>query len=182
MHVSLEEGITVTRISAALLLCGALLTEITQPAVAQQVDPFNPLGHFIYPAEDQTTDQQQKDKMECYNWASQQSNFDPYAAYQRTSQAQAAANAAAQPQGDVLRGAARGAIGGLIIGEIAGDAGEGAAIGAVSGGLIGGMKRRNRQRSAENQAQQEQAQAEAMLQRWDSAYSVCLEGRKYTVG
>ncbi len=44
------------------------------------------------------------------------------------------------------------------------------------------MERRNRQRSAENQAQQEQAQAEAMLQRWDSAYKVCLEGRKYTVG
>ena len=171
-----------TRISRALLLGGVLLTGIAQPATAQQVDPFNPLGHFIYPAEDQTTEQQQTDKMECYNWASQQSQFDPYAAYQRTSQAQAQANAAGQPQGDVLRGAARGAVGGVIIGAIAGDAGEGAAIGAASGGLIGGMKRRNRRRSAESNAQQEQVQAEEMLQRWDSAYKVCLEGRKYTVG
>ena len=182
MRARLEEEITVTRISTALLLGGVLFAGIAQPVHAQQVDPFNPLGHFIYPAEDQTTEQQQTDKMECYNWASQQSQFDPYEAYQRTSQAQADADAAGQRQGEVLRGAAGGAIGGLIIGEIAGDAGEGAAIGAVAGGLIGGMKRRNRQRSAENSAQQEQEQAAAMLQRWDSAYKVCLEGRKYTVG
>ncbi len=171
----------VKKVAVALLLDGVLLAGTAQLAAAQQVDPFNPLGHFIYPGEDQTPDQLQKDKGECYNWASQQTGFDPYAAYQRTSQAQQQANAAGQPQGDVLRGAARGAVGGLIIGAIAGNAGKGAAIGAASGGLMGGMKRRDRQRSADNRAQQEQAQADAMLQRWDQANMACLEGRNYTV-
>lgn len=169
-------------VAAALLLGGALLAGTAQPAVAQQIDPLNPLGHFIYAGEDQTPEQLQKDKGECYNWASQQTQFDPYSASQMTNQAQQRANAAGKPQGDVVGGAARGAIGGLIIGAIAGDAGKGAAIGAASGGLMGGMKRGKRQRRAEKEAREAQAQSEAMLRRWDKAYLACLAGRKYTVG
>jgi hypothetical protein len=172
----------VTSRAIASLVGAALLAGTAQTAAAQQVDPFNPLGHFIYPGEDQTPEQLEKDKSECYAWASQQNQFDPYAAYQKAAGAQQQAAAAGQPQGDVIGGAARGAIGGLIIGEIAGDAGEGAAIGAVAGGLIGGMKKRGRKRAAEDEAEQAQAEAEAMLQAWDRAYMACMQGRKYTVG
>jgi outer membrane lipoprotein SlyB len=172
----------VTSGTAALLVSVALLAGIAEPAAAQQVDPFNPLGHFIYPAADQTAEQAEKDKSACYAWASEQNQFDPYAAYQKSAAAQQQAAAAGQPQGDIIGGAARGAIGGLIIGEIAGDAGEGAAIGAVAGGLMGSMKRRSRRNSAEAEAAQAQAEAEAMLQSWDRAYMACLQGRKYTVG
>jgi hypothetical protein len=172
----------VNEVAARLLLGGVLLAGMAQPAAAQQVDPFNPLGHFIYPAEDQSTDQQQKDKMECYNWASQANGFDPYAAYQKSAAGQQQAAAAGQAQGDVIGGAAKGAVGGVIIGAIAGDAGQGAAIGAVAGGLMGGMKKRSRKKAAEAEAAQAQAEAEAMLQNWDRAYMACLQGRKYTVG
>ncbi len=169
---------------AALLFVfsAAWLVGTVQPAVAQQVDPFNPLGHFIYPGEEQTPEQMEKDKSECYAWATEQNQFDPYAAYQKAASAQQQSAAAGQPQGDIIGGAAKGAIGGLIIGEIAGDAGKGAAIGAAAGGLMGGMKKRSRKKAAEAEAAQAQAEAEAMLQNWDRAYMACLQGRKYTVG
>lgn len=169
--------------TAVVVLVGAAwFVGIVQPAAAQQVDPFNPLGHFIYPGEGQTPEQLEKDKRECYAWSSEQNQFDPYAAYQKAAAAQQQAAAAGQPQGDVMAGATRGAIGGLIIGQIAGDAGQGAAIGAVAGGLMGNRRRRSRQQSAEAEAAQAQAEAEAMLANWDRAYMACLQGRKYTVG
>ena len=70
--------------AAALLVGAGLLAGTPQTAVAQQVDPFNPLGHFIYPGEDQTAEQAEKDKSECYAWASEANGFDPYAAYQKS--------------------------------------------------------------------------------------------------
>ena len=149
---------------------------------AEGVDPTNPLGRFVYPAGGQSPEQQQADQQECYDWASQQTGFNPYEAYQQALAAQQQAAQAGQPQGDVVRGVAAGAITGLIIGEITGDASEGAAIGAASGALLGGMKRRSRRRSAEQEAQQQQAQAEALLNSWDQAYMVCLQGKDYTVG
>ena len=32
---------------------------------------------FVYPKNDQSMEQQQKDKFECYNWAKGQTGFDP---------------------------------------------------------------------------------------------------------
>ncbi len=169
----------------ALVSCAVALMCQAVPLSGQQqagVDPTNPLGHFIYPANDQSQQQQQADQSECYTWASEQTGFNPYQAYQQALAAQQQANQAGQRQGDVVRGAAGGAVGGLIIGAIAGDAGKGAAIGAASGGLIGGMKRRSRRRNAEQEAEQQQQQAQAMLNSWDQAFSVCLQGKGYTVG
>ena len=34
---------------------------------------------FIYPANGQSTEQQDKDKFECYNWARNDTGFDPMA-------------------------------------------------------------------------------------------------------
>ena len=167
-----------------VLSCAVVLSVLATPldGQAQGVDPTNPLGVYIYPAGGQSPQQQQADQSECYNWASQQSQFSPYEAYQQALAAQQQADQAGQRQGEVLRGAAGGAIGGLIIGEIAGDAGQGAAIGAVSGALLGGMKRRKGRRSAEQEAEQQQQQAQAMLNSWNQAFSVCLQGKNYTVG
>ena len=169
-----------TRNWAGLALAAALF--VPADHLSGQVDPTNPLGHFIYPAANQSPQQQQSDQQGCYNWASQQTGFSPYDAYQQALAAQQQADAAGQRQGEVLRGAAAGTATGLIIGAITGDAGKGAAIGAASGGLLGGMKRRSRQRDAQNTAEQQQQQAQAQLNSWDQAYVVCLQGRNYTVG
>jgi hypothetical protein len=165
----------------ALYAVLAILVSAGSVRAQQQVDPTNPLGRIIYPAGDQTAEQQQTDQLQCYSWASERTGLDPFAAYQQALQAQSQAAAAGQPQGEMVRGAAGGAAMGAIIGAIAGDAGTGAAIGAASGGLMGGMRRANRRGRTQQQAEQSTADAQAQLERWDQAFAACLEGRGYTV-
>ncbi len=154
-------------------------TEIAFAQGAQQYPPnWQPV---IYPTKGQNSQQQEKDKFECYNWAKQNSGFDPMAPIQAT----APPPQKEAPVGGVGRGAARGAAVGVTAGAIAGDAGKGAAIGAASGALVGGMRRRDqvqRETAAQEQyVNQQQAQYDQKRQGYNRAYSACLEGRGYTV-
>lgn len=136
---------------------------------------------FIYPTKDQSQEQQEKDKFECYQWAKKSTGFDPMEAPRAT----APPPAKEEPKGGVAKGAVRGGLIGLAAGAIADDAGKGAAIGAASGSLIGGMRRRDQKRSeaqAEEQWAQEQAGQYAQKRNeYNRAYAACLEGRGYTV-
>lgn len=136
---------------------------------------------IIYPAQDQSQEQQDKDKFECYSWAKGQSGFDPMAPARTTDLPQPSQ----EPQGDVVRGAGRGAAMGAVGGAIVGDAGTGAAVGAATGALSGVFRRRDRARhqrqSAERQAEQQAAAEAKNLEGYNRAYSACLEGRGYTV-
>jgi len=136
---------------------------------------------FIYPTKGQSQDQMEKDKFDCYQWAKQNTGFDPMAQPKTT---EPAPKGQAQ-EGGVLKGAARGALVGVTVGAIAGDAGKGAAIGAAGGGLMGGMKRRD-QRKQQEQAQQQWEQEQAAIYQksrdeYNRAYGACLEGKGYTV-
>ena len=116
-------------------------------AFAQTAVPSS--NPFIYPSKGQTAQQEQKDKNECYGWASQQTGFDPAqeledqqaAAARARQQSQQAQQTAVQQvestQGQGVGGAAGGAAGGALIGAIAGNAGKGAAIGSAVGLLAG---------------------------------------------
>lgn len=127
---------------------------------------------IIYPAGDQSPEQQQKDQGECQVWATQNTGIDPAAL------AAAPPPASSSGGGERVRGAARGALGGAAIGAIAGDAGEGAAIGAVVGTMAGG--RRSRQNQAAQQ-QSSQAQTQQQLDTWYRAVGACMTARNYTV-
>jgi len=133
---------------------------------------------FIYPNKGQSKKQQD---YECYDWAKQQTGFDPMA--QPTATAPPPAQEA--KQGGVVRGAARGALVGVAVGAIAGDAGKGAAIGAAGGGLFGGMRRRDQQRrevvAQEQWANQQAATYEQNRSKYNRAFSSCMEGCGYTV-
>jgi hypothetical protein len=131
---------------------------------------------MIYPKNAQSADQQEKDKFECYSWAKNESGFDPMAppmATEAPPQQQA-------PRGGVVRGAARGAAVGAIIGD-SDDAKKGAAAGAA----VGGMRRRDQKRKeAQEQQQWEQEQQRIYAEkrdRYNRAYSVCLEAHDYIV-
>lgn len=136
---------------------------------------------FIYPNKGQDEEQMEKDKFACFQWAKQQTGFDPMA----VPTASAPPPQQEAPKGGVGRGALRGGAVGVAAGAIAGDAGKGAAIGAASGALIGGMRRRDQQRQ-QQQAQQDWAQQQANeyhqnRDNYNRAYGACLEGRGYTV-
>ena len=133
---------------------------------------------FIYPNKGQDSATLEKDKYECYQWAKQQTGFDPT----RTAESYSQQNYGNKRQGEVARGAARGALAGAVIGEIANDdAGKGAAIGAVGGGLAGGKRRRDRIAQNQHSQQQYKKAGEQNRAEYNRANAACLEARGYTV-
>lgn len=130
---------------------------------------------IVYPAKGQSTQQQEKDKYECYQWGKQQTGFDPM------QESHATSPPPSQPESSLFRGAARGALAGAAIGAIAGDAGKGAAIGAASGGMVGGMRRRNQVARQQQGAESQAAHNQAQRHNYERAYGACLQGRGYTV-
>ena len=94
---------------------------------------------IVYPAKNQTPQQQQKDEGECAAWAKQNTGIDPVVLASTPAPTTAPPPAPAQTQpagasGTRVRGAARGAAAGAVVGEIANDdASEGAAVGAAAG-------------------------------------------------
>jgi hypothetical protein len=153
------------------LLAGMLLT---LPLAAQDF--------FIYPNNGQSAAQQEQDEFACFQWARDQSGFDPMARPQASTPPPQTKEPTASAGRGIIGGAASGAI---IGGATGGDVGESAAIGAVVGGLFGNA-RRNRQQEANRQQQDQWASQEAsryQQQRntYNRAFVACMQGRGYTV-
>ncbi|OEU59242.1 MAG: hypothetical protein BA870_01745 [Desulfuromonadales bacterium C00003094] len=129
---------------------------------------------IVYPSKGQGAEQVEKDKYDCYQWARQQTGFDPM-------QVPVAKTAPPQQKGGALRGAAGGALLGVAVGAIAGDAGKGAAIGAASGGLVGGARRHESSKEQEQWAKQESAGYQQQRGQYNRAWGACMEGCGYTV-
>jgi hypothetical protein len=139
---------------------------------------------IIYPAKDQTKEQQAADEAACTQWAEAQTGLTLGAPKANTDSAAAATGerVSEATQGAAVAGAARGAAGGAIIGAIAGDAGTGAAIGAAAGAMGGRRARKAATAQAEQAgAQQAQAQQQQQLDTFKKAAGACLEGRGYSV-
>ena len=132
---------------------------------------------YVYPAKGQSKQQQKKDEFECYQWAVEQSGIDPLNLPKVE-----AAPVQSGPTGGAVKGAAKGAAAGAAIGAITGDAGTGAAVGAAAGAMAG--RRAGKQAQAQ-QNQQSQANAaateQALKDSYVKAFSVCIEGKGYTI-
>jgi hypothetical protein len=132
---------------------------------------------YVFPAKNQSQQKQKEDEFECYKWAMEQSGIDPLDLPKVE-----AAPVQSGPTGGAVKGAAKGAAAGAAIGAVAGDAGTGAAVGATAGAMAG------RKAGKQSQAQQNQeAQANAagtekeMKDNYMKAFSVCIEGKGYTI-
>ena len=142
----------------------------------------NPGNHVIFPAQGQTPEQQEQDQLAAYNWATQQTGWDPYqAAGQQVQAAETAEAASDATRGAAVGGAARGALVGVAVGAIAGDAGEGAAIGATAGGMGAGMRGRQMRKKLEAGTQASEADYQAKFADWDKHFMAAMEGKGYTV-
>ena len=141
---------------------------------------------FFYPQRGQSTEQQDRDRYECYVWAKQQTGFDPSnpsVAPQRRVQV-----VPARPIGqDTAVGATAGAVLGAMVSRPR-DALGGAVIGAVVGGTAGAVSDSSRQAQAERiqsgydqQSAAEAARQDRQVVQYRRAMSACLEGRGYTV-
>ena len=142
----------------------------------------NPTQKVLYADAGQDEQQQMSDQLECYRWATEQTGWDPYEAYDvLVEKGYAADQTAAEAEGGLVKGAARGAAAGVIIGAIAGDAGKGAAIGAAAGGMAGGRRSRRAQQEADSQTQQAIDEFNRNLEKWDRNYAACMTGKDYVV-
>jgi hypothetical protein len=141
---------------------------------------------YFYPKAGQTNEQQSRDHYECYNWAVNQTGFDPAQSSLPTDQ-RVRVVPMPPPGYDTATLAIAGAVLGALIGGPRHAAG-GALIGAAGGAIAGAASDSARQESV---LQQEEAYAErdrARYARSDArvlgfrrAMSACLEGRGYSV-
>lgn len=181
-------------------LAGAICALIALPSFGQTTATAQPnpsslassMGFMVYPSKGQDAGTQAKDEAECYNWAKQQSGYDP-ANPPPTATVAAVPAPPPPPAGSRVRGAARGAAAGAVVGEIANnDADEGARYGAAAGAVVAGSRNRQARRANEAQAkaatEQAQAQADqanaakaAGLEKFKSGMNMCLTQRGYAV-
>ena len=179
---------TVNRIFITVILLGLGHTVYSQaPVPTTQVLPdtskmtYNQISQemklYVFPSKGQTQQQQKIDEFECYKWAIEQSGIDPL-----NPPKVEAAPVQTGPTGGAVKGAAGGAVAGAAIGAIAGDAGKGAAIGATAGAMRGVRKGKEAQAQQNQQAQANAAAADqAKKDSFQKAFSVCMEGKGYTI-
>lgn len=140
---------------------------------------------YVYPAGGQDDATLERDRYECYVWATAEAGFDP-----ARDKAVEPAKLVRVPVGDNPNEGAttKGTLVGTIAGVAIGDSHEGAALGAVLGTLTGAVIENEGEKRARREAR---AEAEAILAENEAlaaghadyrrAFTACLEGRGYVV-
>ena len=175
-----------------LLLLLVISLAACYPATYREVPSAGPSPRvpitqvYFYPKQGQTTEQQSRDHYECYNWAMQQTGFDPSQS-SIPSERRVKVVPMPPPGHDITALAIAGAVlGALIAGPR--HAGAGALIGAGSGVFAGAASDASRQQYARqmeeaytNRDQALDARYEGQARDFRRAMSACLEGRGYSV-
>ena len=160
-----------------VLLTLVIIVFASNTSQAQDGGISKSLGLYVFPSNNQDKATQEADEMDCFNWAKEQSGYDPINPTKYVGE-----EVDTSLDGSAVKGAARGAAAGAAIGAIAGDTGEGAAIGAVVGGLRGRRAKKmseHQQKQANNNAAE--AASNAAAADYNKAFSACMEGKGYTV-
>ncbi|MFT5700148.1 MAG: succinate dehydrogenase/fumarate reductase flavoprotein subunit [Desulforhopalus sp.] len=164
--------------------CAAPITTITSTTTDEQSLPSTTV--YFYPSADQSQEEQERDRYECYLWAVDQSGFDP--AQEQLAPHQRITVVPTTPPGtDVAVGAATGAvIGSILAGPHSGP--EGLVFGVITGMIFGAASEVGKQNQRDQiQEQYDDAdkirynRLEKQANSYRRAMSACLEGRDYTV-
>lgn len=192
MHASPQVPRFSTRLVLIPALLGALLSGCVvapahRPVYAAEgrrapPPPVAEAPMYFYPERGQPDQIQDRDRYECYRWASQQTATDPGMTPVRQVRGP-------QPMPPVRDGAdvVAGAVTGAALGAAVSSprhAGENAVIGAIFGTVLGAIAQESRAQAIENaQARQQQAAAAARVptDNFRRAMSACMQGRGYRV-
>ena len=176
---------------AVTIAAAAMVVQAQTSAPTGQKTLAATMNVYVFPAEGQAPDQQNKDEAECYNWAVGNTGTDPFdlqkqAQQQQQQQQQAEQQAKQTGQGAGARGAVGGAAAGALVGEIVSDdAGKGAAYGAAAGLIAGRRRGRQAQQQAtesvQKQGEQQQQATAQQMENFKKAFAVCLEAKDYMV-
>lgn len=163
---------------AAAVLTACASTPPTRPAAAPAA-PVNPTRVYFYPLQGQSEAQQDRDRYDCYTWASRQTGFDPSRRI-APREARAAVVPARDPNTDIAVAGAAGAVVGAIAAP-RGDTGKGALIGGVAGAMLGAVAANAEAKSAPAARPAVGGRYEREAAEYRRAMSACLEGRGYSV-
>jgi outer membrane lipoprotein SlyB len=157
---------------------------VTQPAHDQNITAITQV--YFYPTQGQSTKQQSRDHYACYNWAVDQTGFDPSVSSIVPEQRVRVVPMPPPGHDTIAMSIAGAVLGALIAGPR--HAGGGALIGAASGAMLGASSDISRQESARqmeeaynNRDQARDFHKEKKALAFRRAMSACLEGRGYTV-
>ena len=178
---------------SAILLCAILVMAIVPVMIsAQEIYPPNPdpkpnpnpnpTQRWISPRHHQSEEQQLSDEWECFDWACDQTGWDPYEAYNELVDAGYAVALTREEMEDGLICLAwDGAVTGSVAGDIVGDPERGAEIGAaiaIASGLIRSDYLNQRDNS---EARRTISGFERELRNWDRKFAACLRPKGYRV-
>lgn len=176
-------SVKVSVIPAVVMVAGCLVYGLAYAEEQQSLAAS--LKVSVFPAQEQTADQQSEDERLCYDWAVKNTGIDPLAA-PKSEEVNAQQPAEQQTSRRGAGGAVRGAAAGAVIGEIANDdASQGAAVGAAVGVVGSRRKARGAEQTAQAEAKQAAEKATAtsteQVNNFNNGFAACLEGKKYTV-
>ena len=174
--------------AAIVLLAGCVVAPPPRPAPPPP-PPDKPITDvYAYPQNNQSPDQQERDRYECNSWAVQQSGFDPSGPNVPPHDRYRVVAVGPAPGSGTAVGAITGGIlGALIAGPR--NAGAGLVVGAVAGGVVGTAAEQQQRADADARAQeindarsaQQMAVIDAKASNYRRALGACLEGRGYSV-
>ncbi|HUN54528.1 MAG TPA: glycine zipper 2TM domain-containing protein [Smithella sp.] len=157
---------------------------VAQSAQNQNITAITQI--YFYPTKGQSTQQQSKDHYACYNWAMDQTGFDPSESSIEPEQRVRVVPMPPPGHDTIVMSIAGAVLGALIAGPR--HAGGGALIGAASGAMLGATSDISREESAKQMEEAYQNHNEAIdlhkekrALQFRRAMSACLEGRGYTV-
>jgi hypothetical protein len=187
----------ISALVTAALLSGCVTATVNRPAavatphstqavsLAPDASPdvsTNVTRVYTYAQRGQSDAQQDRDRFECFNWAQQQTGFDP--SRQAAPSAYKEQLVPARFDGaTVVRGTLMGAAIGAAVAN-PWDRGAGAAVGAITGTALGAIAA-NAEASAIKTAHRQESPARSSYEQQAAehrrAMSACLEGRGYVV-
>ena len=150
---------------------------MTQPAQDENITAITQI--YFYPNKGQSTEQQSRDHYECYNWAIEQTGFDP--SESSIAPEQRVRVVPMPPPGhDTVAMSIAGAVLGSLIGGYH-HSGEGALIGAIGGDASRAESARQMEEAYQNHNQARDLHKEKKALQFRRAMTACIEGRGYTV-
>jgi hypothetical protein len=157
---------------------------VTQPVQDQNITAITQI--YFYPTKGQSTEQQSRDHYACYNWAVDQTGFDPSRSSIIPEQRVRVVPMPPPGHDTVVMSIAGAVLGALIAGPR--HAAGGALIGAAGGAMAGAASDISRQESARqmeeaytNRNVARDVQKERKALDFRRAMSACLEGRGYNI-
>jgi hypothetical protein len=157
---------------------------ITRPTQNENISAITQI--YFYPNKGQSVKQQSRDHYECYNWAVEQTGFDPSASSIAPEQRVRVVPMPPPGHDTVSMSIAGAVLGALIAGPR--HAGGGALFGAASGAMLGAASDATRQERTlqmeeayQNRDKARDLRKEKKALQFRRAMSACMEGRGYTV-